>query len=342
MREDMLKEIDGFELPGNKDKAPGTATVYITRPSGTGSYVRFDVFPENARIDSLEAGYNNGNQHIWFSINPGKHRLLSVAENTAEIEKDFKADSTYFFNQDALPGFIMPRNALRETDSVEGKFNVKNTSEGTMLRNKLNVSDDMRSGGEPMDPRGVEFLADFKFGGMTGGLQSRSGLVSDKGDNASIGKTGFGLALRYYFLANLGVSAETGGLWGNATAPGTKAMSYIREWSTNAGLVLVPFNQSLNSGFIRYAVSGGLNYTRLAFSDEYITFTETHSDFHFYDDAGSGFGWYAGPEIEVVLKRGLIVHFGGRFYQEDPKFPKGTRAYTGNQFLGSVGLGYRF
>jgi hypothetical protein len=339
---DMLKEIEGFELPGAKDNPPGMAAVYVSRPSSMGGLVRFNVFAENADIDSLEAGYNKARQHIRFSINPGRHRLLSVAENVAEVEMDFKADSTYFFRQDPGVGFLIARNDLVPTDTVEGKYLVKTTEPGTILRDKLTVDEKLRLETHAMSGRGLRLYADFRFGGMTGGLQKQSGLVSEKGDEANINKRGLGIALRYYFIDRAALHLGTGALWGSAVAPGAKAMDYTRQWSSDFGLVLVPWQKAIGMGLMQFGLAGGLQYTRLALAQDYMDFVETTTSIVFYDDAASGMGWYAGPEFQVVAKRGAVFHFDGRFVQEYPKFPKGTKAFTGSELLFSAGIGYRF
>jgi hypothetical protein len=340
---DMLKEIEGFDLPGAKDNQPGMAAVYVSRPSSVGGLVRFNVFAENADIDSLEAGYNKAGQHIWFSINPGRHRLLSVAENVAEVELDFKADSTYFFRQDPGPGFLMARNDLVTTDSVEGKYLVKTTKPGTMLRGRLVVDEKLRLEAHPMSGRGLRAYADIRFGGMTGGLQAESGLESEKGDEAKINKGGFGIALRYYFIDRVALHFGTGALWGSATAPGTKAMDYTKQWSTDVGLVVVPWQKAIGMGLMQLGMAGGLQYTRLALAQEFVDFVEAgNPDFAFYDDAATGMGWYVGPEFEVVARRGFVFHIDGRFVQEYPEFPKGTKAFSGSELLFGAGIGYRF
>lgn len=339
----MGKEIEGYALPGNAERKSGMAMVYVARPSSQGPWIRFNVFAENAGIDSLEAGYTLARQHLWFNINPGRHRLLTVAENTGEVDMDFKADSTYFFRQDVTPGFFMARNRLEETDSIEGTWNVMRTRPGTRLRTEMVVTDTTLRYAKPeRNATGFELLADFRTGGMTGGPQRQSGLVSDNGDKASIGKTGFGIAMRFFFLEQLGLSAETGALFGSASAKDTKAMSYMNEWSSNLGLIVVPYTQPTGFGFLRYALSGGMNYTRLALADEYIDFVTSTNPVFFYPEPATGFGWYLGPEFDLVQKRGLLIQIGARFLQENPQYPRGTKAFAGSEILGSLGLGYKF
>jgi len=133
-RQDMIREAEGFQLPGQSDKEAGKAMVYVVRPSSVGALIRFNVFVDNTKEDTLEAGFTRGGQHFWFNIGPSPRKLLSVAENTAEIEIDFKADSIYFVRQDASMGFVMARNKLVQIDEVEGKYSLKKTELGTLKR----------------------------------------------------------------------------------------------------------------------------------------------------------------------------------------------------------------
>ncbi|HKP94225.1 MAG TPA: hypothetical protein VJ385_00575 [Fibrobacteria bacterium] len=339
---DLQKETEGFVLPGAKARIPGMATVYVARPSRYASRVSFNVFAENTRIDTLEAGSNKAGQHIWFSLNPGRHRLFSVAENTAMVELDFQADSTYFFRQDVTAGFIMARNHLSETDSLEGKYNVKITEPGTMLRTKLVATEKMRNGGRSTRSQGLHVLADFRIGSVTGGLQKRSGLVNDDGDKANVEKIGFTIALRYFFFDRMGIHVGTGGLWGRATASGTEPMGYTNAWSTDLGFVAVPWQMEAGKGVLQLGVAAGLDYTRLAFAEEYKDFVESQQDFRFNDDAGSGIGWYAGPELQWLMGNGFLARCDARFMQENPRFPKGSRDFDGSEILIGFGLGFRF
>jgi hypothetical protein len=131
-RQDMLRETEDFDLPGARE--PGKASVYIVRPSAVGALIRFNVFVGKLDVDTLEAGFTRGNQYLHFNVGPGHKTLYSVAENTASMSLGFHPDSTYFIRQDAQMGFVMARNALVLVDSVEGKYYVKKTSLGTIMR----------------------------------------------------------------------------------------------------------------------------------------------------------------------------------------------------------------
>lgn len=131
-REDMLREADAFDLPGQRE--PGKASVYIVRPSGVGTLIRFNVFVDKLDVDTLEAGFTRGREYLHFNVGPGQRTIFSVAENTATMTLGFRPDSTYFIRQDAQMGFVMARNSLALMDSVEGKYYVRRTTPGTLLR----------------------------------------------------------------------------------------------------------------------------------------------------------------------------------------------------------------
>jgi len=121
----MLRETAGLALPGEADKEPGKATIYVVRPSPVGSQARFAVFVEDAGREEMEAGETRGSQHVYFHIGPGQRKILSLAENTAAIEIECQADSTYFLRQDARMGMSMvaARNALVRLDALKGQGN---------------------------------------------------------------------------------------------------------------------------------------------------------------------------------------------------------------------------
>lgn len=129
--EAMRAEVAGFTLP--KAPEPGKAIVYVVRPSALGTLIRFNVFLNDQEAQS-EMGYTRGNQYIYFSVPPGNHKVLSKAENWAEQLLNVKAGDVIFIQQDPQMGIIMARNALLQLDEVTGKYHVKNTTVGTIIK----------------------------------------------------------------------------------------------------------------------------------------------------------------------------------------------------------------
>ena len=135
--EKMKADTADFKLPflPVSDKA----TVYVVRPSGIGSLVRFNVFVDNEEAES-EMGYTRGVQYIYFNVTPGHHKIYSVAENTDEIKIDVKANDVIFLEQEPTMGFLFARNNIRWLKDFEGKYYVKTLQPGTMYKTDKTVT----------------------------------------------------------------------------------------------------------------------------------------------------------------------------------------------------------
>jgi hypothetical protein len=125
----MKSEIQAFNLP--KLPKDGSAIVYVVRPSVMGSLIRFNVFVDNQEAKS-EVGFTRGSQYIYFDVMPGKRKILSKAENWAETEVDVSAGDIIFIQQVPEMGLIMARNSIFRIDDVQGKYNVKTLTLGTI------------------------------------------------------------------------------------------------------------------------------------------------------------------------------------------------------------------
>jgi Protein of unknown function (DUF2846) len=127
----MRAETATFVLP----KAPdaGKAVVYVVRPSIYGGFVRFNVFVGDQEAGS-EMGFTRSGQYIWFQLPPGDHKLFSKAENWAETALSVKAGDIAFVQQDPSIGIIMARNSLVTIDALQGKYQVKSLTLGTILK----------------------------------------------------------------------------------------------------------------------------------------------------------------------------------------------------------------
>ena len=132
-RETMQTEIKGFELPQKPSK--DSALVYVVRPFTLGGAIRFNVFLDDQN-DSSEMGYTRANEHVFFYTKPGKCKILSKAENWAELNLELKAGQTTFIQQNPEMGIIMARNSLTQLDELQGLYFVKNTNIGTILKEK--------------------------------------------------------------------------------------------------------------------------------------------------------------------------------------------------------------
>lgn len=129
--EQMRTEVASYQLP--KLPEDGKAIVYVVRPSGLGGLIRFNVFV-NDQQPASEVGYTRSSQYIYFNLAPGRHKILSKAENWAEAEVDAKAGDIVFIQQEPAMGLVMARNSLFALKDYEGKYHVKTLTLGTILK----------------------------------------------------------------------------------------------------------------------------------------------------------------------------------------------------------------
>lgn len=129
--EEMKADISGYELP--KLPEEGKAIVYVVRPSSLGTLIRFNVFVDDKEVDS-EMGFTRGSQYIYFNLTPGGHKILSKAENWAEVNVTANAGDIIFLQQVAEMGIVMARNSVFQLPDYEGKYQVKHLNLGTIIK----------------------------------------------------------------------------------------------------------------------------------------------------------------------------------------------------------------
>lgn len=129
--EEMKADISSYTLP--KLPEPGKAIVYVVRPAFVGTAIRFNVFVDDKEAAS-EMGYTRGSQYIYFNLMPGNHKILSKAENWAEVDFTANAGDIIYVQQDPSMGVVMARNSLRIPPEHEGKYHVKHLKLGTILK----------------------------------------------------------------------------------------------------------------------------------------------------------------------------------------------------------------
>jgi hypothetical protein len=127
----MKSETATYRLPRLPDA--GKAIVYVVRPSALGTLVRFNVFVDDQEPNS-EMGHTRGSQYIYFMVAPGEHKILSKAENWAELQVSAKADDIIFIQQEPSMGLLMARNDIFKLQAYEGKYHVKTLTMGTILK----------------------------------------------------------------------------------------------------------------------------------------------------------------------------------------------------------------
>jgi hypothetical protein len=129
----MESEVKGFTLPKVADK--NNTVVYIVRPEWAAPIIKFNVFLDD-KEDSSEMGYTKGEQFIYFTVAPGNHTIYSKAENWAEIQIVAEKGKYVFIKQTPKMGIIMARNDIQIISDTEGKYHVKKTKPGTIIKEK--------------------------------------------------------------------------------------------------------------------------------------------------------------------------------------------------------------
>lgn len=129
--EAMKAETVGYQLPMLPEA--GKAMVYVVRPSGLAGLIRFNVFVDDQQ-DASEMGYTRSSQYIYFSVNPGEHKIYSKAENWAETQVSAQAGDIIFIQQEPAMGILIARNNLFNLQAYEGKYHVKNLTPGTIIK----------------------------------------------------------------------------------------------------------------------------------------------------------------------------------------------------------------
>ena len=101
--------------PKSLSPASGKALIYIVRPSGYAMAVKFKV-----SFDGNEIGATKGKKFLYIMVSPGKHTIISKANNSAQMEIDVEAGKTYFIKQTATLG-ITASNELTLLDETTGR-----------------------------------------------------------------------------------------------------------------------------------------------------------------------------------------------------------------------------
>jgi len=129
--EQMKAEIAGYQLP--KQPSSGKALVYVVRPSGIGGLIRFNVFVDS-KEDNAEVGYTRGGQYIYFSVQPGTRKILSKAENWAEMSINVKAGEILYLQQEPAFGVVIARNNIFPIEQTQGIYYIKTLTSGTLIK----------------------------------------------------------------------------------------------------------------------------------------------------------------------------------------------------------------
>ena len=105
-----------FVVPANM------AGVYVYRNEFMGGAVYMDI-----SIDGQSVGGTHAKTYLYRELSPGKHTIMSKAENTDTLDVDLKPGTLSFVWQEVKMGIMFARTKLHLVKLEEGKKGVLET-----------------------------------------------------------------------------------------------------------------------------------------------------------------------------------------------------------------------
>lgn len=99
------------------------AGVYIYRNEMFGAAIRMDV-----EVDGKPLGQTAAKTYLYTEVPPGKHTVVSKAENTDTLELNAVAGKLYYVWQEVKMGLLSARTKLHLMNEEDGQNGVLETS----------------------------------------------------------------------------------------------------------------------------------------------------------------------------------------------------------------------
>ena len=96
--------------------APGKTNIYIYRNENLGGAVKLTLL-----LDGKLLGDTGPKTYYLVETDPGRHSILSKAENDSALELNTEAGRNYFVWQEVKMGLWQPRSLLQQVDDATGK-----------------------------------------------------------------------------------------------------------------------------------------------------------------------------------------------------------------------------
>jgi hypothetical protein len=100
--------------------APGKANIYVYRNERMGRAVKMAV-----TLDGRAVGDTVAWTYLALEVTPGKHRLVSQAENDSALELETQAGHNYYVWQEVKMGLLSARSALQIVDEETGRAGIE-------------------------------------------------------------------------------------------------------------------------------------------------------------------------------------------------------------------------
>ncbi len=103
--------------------APGQASLYVYRNESFGGAAKMGLV-----LDGRFLGETGPRVFHWVGIAPGRHQLVSTAENQSVLDFDAQAGQSVFVWQEVKMGLLQPRTQLHLVDESSGRSGVAECS----------------------------------------------------------------------------------------------------------------------------------------------------------------------------------------------------------------------
>jgi len=108
------KEMDAQAKTFNV--APGKSNIYIYRNETFGAAMKLAV-----AVDGKSIGQTASKTYFALEVEPGKHTIVSMAENTSSVDLVTEVGKNYFVWQEIKMGVLSARSKLQLVDEAAGK-----------------------------------------------------------------------------------------------------------------------------------------------------------------------------------------------------------------------------
>ena len=99
--------------------APGKSRIYVYRNENIGGAVTMNVL-----LDDHNMGQTVAKTYLVADVEPGKHKIVSIAENQDLLELTTLAGRIYYVWQEVKMGFMYARNQLQLVEEAVGRAGV--------------------------------------------------------------------------------------------------------------------------------------------------------------------------------------------------------------------------
>lgn len=120
-------ELKTFSAPQEK------AAIYVYRNESMGGAVKMPV-----TLDGKVLGDTAAKTYLYSEVDPGRHQLVSKAENDSTLDVDTVAGKIYYVWQEVKMGIMYARSKLQLVDDTTGQDGVKESKLAVL---KLEQSD---------------------------------------------------------------------------------------------------------------------------------------------------------------------------------------------------------